>query len=73
MFTTARHSEWPLDRMIQELKGTGLPKDCLGRLGVLSDVDRAGAAHHMRQLLACVRQPRGLRKVHEECICEEDP
>ena len=51
--------------MIQELEGTGLPKDCLvrlklfslderlvlGRLGVLSAVDRAGVADHLQQLL----------------------
>ena len=65
MVTTARHSSWPLDWMIQELEGTGLPKDCLvrlklfslderlvlGRLGVLSAVDRAGVADHLQQLL----------------------
>ncbi len=65
MVTTAQRSSWPLDWAIQELEGTGLPKDCLvrlklfslderlilGRIGELSVVDRAGVAHHLRQLL----------------------
>jgi len=65
MVTTAQQSSWPLDWPIQELEGTGLPKDCLvrlklfslddrlilGRIGELSVADRAGVAHHLRQLL----------------------
>ena len=65
MVTTARNSRWPLDWLIQEREGTGLPKECLvrfklfslderlilGCLGELAEVDRVGVADHLRQLL----------------------
>ena len=71
MVTTARYSSWPLDWPIQDLRGTGLPKDCLvrmklfslderlilSRLGELSRVDRAGVADHLRHLLPPVDSP----------------
>ena len=65
MVTTARHSSWPLDWVIQHREGTGLPNDCLvrlklfslderlilGALGELAAVDRVGVTDHLRQLL----------------------
>ena len=65
MVTSAQQSSWPLDWVIQERDGTGLPQPCvvrfklfslderliLGALGALSPVDRHGVAECLSQLL----------------------
>jgi len=65
MVTSAQQSSWPLDWVIQERDGTGLPQPCvvrfklfslderliLGGLGELSPVDSQGVAQCLRQLL----------------------
>ena len=65
MVTSARHSSWPLDWLIQEREGTGLPQPCLvrfklfslderlvlGGLGELAPLDREGVAQQLRRLM----------------------
>ena len=65
MVTSAQQSSWPLDWVIQERDGTGLPQPCvvrfklfslderliLGALGELSPVDRQGVVECLSQLL----------------------